>query len=334
MSDHISEITCTGGILVIAEHNDGSFHRVSYELLNVACGLAAKKPMPVTCLVLGPEGLPAEELCYRGAERVFYISAEEFVLPEEGLYKANIVPFLKQMQPEIVLIGATGFGRSLAPRLAAALKTGLTADCTGFDMAEDGKLVQIRPAFSDNIFAHIYTGRCPQMATVRYKEFSEAPRDAMRPAAVTKLAPYTTENSLCKVLSQSPTQGGDISESEVVVSAGRGVKRAEDLAMIKELAELLGGSMGVSRALVDAGVAGSEMQVGYSGHRVKPRLYVACGISGAPQHLAGMKESGMIVAINSDPSAPIFSIADIGCVGNLYEVVPELISYIKGRGAK
>ena len=130
---------------------------------------------------------------------------------------------------------------------------------------------------------------------------------------------------------ETSLKDADISEAEVVVSAGRGVKRAEDLEMIRELARLLGGQMGVSRALVDAGMANSDIQVGYSGHRVKPRLYIAIGVSGAPQHLAGMKESDTIIAVNSDPSAPIFRIADIGCVGDLYEVVPQLIEYLKNR---
>lgn len=313
------------GILVIAEQCDCEIHRVSYELLNKAAELKGTSDLPIYCLLLGPEGLLAEELNFRGAETVYYIKGDEFSQQEELLYKENIVAFIREKKPETVLIGATNFGRSLAPRIAAALLTGLTADCTDLQMDEDGRLIQIRPAFSDNIFAHIKTAVNPQMATVRYKEFNEAQRNAELPVNVEVLKPYCTADVRSRVVKTVSLGEFDITEAEVIVAGGRGVRRKEDLALLEELAKVLGGQLGVSRALVDAGMAVSSRQVGYSGNRVKPKIYIACGISGAPQHLAGMKESDLIIAVNSDPSAPIFRIADFGYVGDLYEVVPRMI---------
>ena len=322
-----------GGILIIAEHDGERLHRITFELLGIARILSNKKEMDISCLCLVPEGVDLEEAAKRGADEVYRIRSNAFSIQEELLYKTNIIQFIKEKEPEIVLFGATNFGRSLAPRVAAGLKTGLTADCTGFDINEEGRLVQIRPAFSDNIFAHIHTATDPQMATVRYKEFPEADYQEERTLDIIDIEPYCTSVGDLVSIIEMDAGHQDISEADIVVSAGRGIKRSEDLQMIQELADLLGGRMGASRALVDAGIADSSIQVGYSGHRVKPKLYVAIGISGAPQHLAGMKESGMIIAINSDPSAPIFRIADVGCVGDLYEVVPELINSIKNRRA-
>ncbi|WP_246019764.1 electron transfer flavoprotein subunit alpha/FixB family protein [Bacilliculturomica massiliensis] len=322
-----------GGILVIAEQCGGEIHRVSYELLNKASGLKRRPDTALDCLLLGPAGLAAQELNFRGADTVYYIQGEEFEQQEELFYKENIVDFIREKKPETVLMGATAFGRSLAPRVAAALGTGLTADCTDLQLDEDGRLIQIRPAFSDNIFAHIRTAADPQMATVRYKEFREAKRDEKLPVKIEVRRPCRSADVLSQVVENIPLGDLDISEAEVIVAAGRGVRRKEDLEMLSELAQALGGQLGVSRALVDAGMAPSARQVGYSGNRVKPKVYIACGISGAPQHLAGMKESDMIVAVNTDPSAPIFRLADYGFVGDLYEIVPQMIA-AWGKGGR
>lgn len=311
-------------ILIIAEHNYGTIHPVTYELIGKAQELAVQTGSTVTCLVLGPKEIDVKEICYRGASPVYFMEADCFRNADEMLYKENIVSALKQIKPEMVLIGATTFGRSLAPRIAGALETGLTADCTDLKADEDGRIIQIRPAFSDNILAHIKTVTDPQMATIRYKEFSEAARDPSRPVDIRMMEPVTTKPSI-EVLDTIDLGGVDITKAEVIVAAGRGFKRKEDLALAQDLADSLGGVMAASRALVDAGMVTSQIQVGYSGHRVKPKVYIACGISGAPQHLAGMKESDMIIAINSDPSAPIFKLADIGYVGDLYEILPKLI---------
>ncbi|QIB68905.1 electron transfer flavoprotein subunit alpha/FixB family protein [Aminipila butyrica] len=319
-------------LLVFAECNKEGIHPVAFELLAKGKELCEKSGSALHCLVLGnqdTEILDLQELNIRGADEVFYIKDDCFTWAEECLYKENIVPFIRERNPHTVLFGATNFGRSLAPRVAAALQTGLTADCTNLTMDEDGRLIQIRPAFSNNILAHIKTLSYPQIATIRYKEFQEAERDEAREAKLTVLEAYRKAYEGATVLESLREQEFDITKAEVVVSGGRGIKRKEDLQMLQELAELLGGELGVSRALVDGGMISSAHQIGYSGNRVKPKVYIACGISGAPQHIAGMKDADLIIAINKDPSAPIFKFADYGYVGNLYEVIPQMISGIK-----
>ncbi|MBZ2174535.1 electron transfer flavoprotein subunit alpha/FixB family protein [Schnuerera sp. xch1] len=313
------------GILVIAEQNDNIIHKVSYELLNKGRELADELNVPLDCLLLGDDGIHVEELNYRGAETVYYMKSENFSKPEEYLYKQNIVKFIDENKPEIILIGATNFGRSIAPRIAAALKTGLTADCTELQIDDDNNFIQVRPAFSDNILAHIKTVTYPKMATIRYKEFDEAERNVDREINVVKIKPYMDKYDEVEIVQSFNENDVNITEAQIVVATGRAIKKKEDLKMIKDFANKVGGVIGASRALVDAGMIGSVYQVGYSGNRVKPKIYIACGISGAPQHLAGMKESETIIAINSDSSAPIFSIADYGYVGDIYEIIPNLI---------
>lgn len=317
------------GVLVFAEQKNGEIHKVSYELLAKGKELASKIQVPVFAALLGPAGMKTEELIYRGADKVFYIEGNEFNEPEELIYIDNLLSLIKEVKPEICLIGATTMGRSIAPRLAAALETGLTADCTGLVIDEDNKLVQIRPAFSENILAHIKTDTYPQMATVRYKEFSEAKRDTALTGEVVNVKPLSTGDRLVQVLEELNSEDFDISECDIVVAGGKGVRCAEDFKMLEELADLLGGVVGGTRPVVDEGYLSKDRQVGYSGNRVKAKLYIACGISGAAQHVAGMKESDVIIAINSDPSAPIFNTANYGIVGDLYEVVPQFINKIK-----
>lgn len=317
------------GILVIAELNGINIHNISYELLFKANELAKISKEPVDCLILGPDGVDCRQLNLKGAETVYYMKSAIFNYGEEYLYKENIVGFINKRRPKVILIGATNFGRSLAPRIAAALRTGLTADCTDLKINKDERLVQIRPAFSDNILAHITTSRYPQISTIRYKEFRQAESNINAKVNIVEVEPYCLNNDSSKVIRVYKNKSFDISEAEIIVAAGRGLKRKEDLKMIKELADKLGGVVGASRAIVDAGMISSSYQVGYSGNRVKPRIYIACGISGAPQHLAGMKESDIIFAINTDPSAPVFSVADYGYVGDIYQIVPRLIKDLK-----
>lgn len=320
--------------LILAEQNYGEIHPVTYELIGKARELAQTTDACVTCLLAGPAGLPAEELCFRGASRVYYMEGQCFSDANEMLFKVNVTDALKKIKPTLVLIGATTFGRSLAPRIAGALETGLTADCTDLRVDEDGRVIQIRPAFSDNILAHIKTVTDPQMATIRYKEFDEADRDPERPVDIRKMDPVCVTDDTTEVLRTEPIGGVDITKADVIVAAGRGFRKKEDLALAQDLADALGGVCAVSRALVDAGMASSQIQVGYSGHRVKPKVYIACGISGAPQHLAGMKESDTIIAINSDSSAPIFKLADVGYVGDLYEILPMLTARYRKEKAQ
>lgn len=317
------------GIAVFAEQKDGDIHPVSYELINEAKKLAEKLDEPVYAMVLGPKNMNLQELIIRGADKVYYCSDEKFNQPIERLYKHNLLKIINKIKPEIILIGATSFGRSLAPRVSAALKTGLTADCTGLEIGENGKLVQIRPAFSENILAHIKTETLPQMATIRYKEFEEAKRNPNRTGEIVNIEAEDLDNNYVEVIEKIKEQEVNITEADVIVAGGKGLKNPDDFKILERFSDLIGGTIGASRDVVDEGYIAKEHQVGYSGNRVKPKIYFACGISGAPQHLAGMKESEVIVAINTDPSAPIFEVADYGIVGDLYEVIPKLCEKFK-----
>lgn len=316
-------------ILIFAEQKNGVIHKVTYELIGKARELLKKINGEIKIVILGNERIDLSELSYHGANKVYHIIGNCFNKPDEVLYKDNIVQLVKEINPEIFLVGATSFGRSLAPRIAASLNTGLTADCTELKIDDDGDLIQIRPAFSDNILAHIKTTTSPKMATIRYKEFAESERNISLNAEIINLKPYIYTNDLVEVLNEVQSKEFDISEAQIVVSAGKGFKNKEDLRLIYELAKLIGGEVGASRSIVDDGYIDKGHQIGYSGNRVKAKLYIACGISGAPQHLAGMKESDVIIAINSDPSAPIFNIADYGIVGDIYTVIPMFIEKFK-----
>ncbi len=316
------------GILIVNEVNDDKIHNVSFELLNKAAELNKGLDKSINCLVLSGGEVELEELCFRGADVVYSIEDSCLVDHNEMLYTQNIIKFLEDYPQHIILIGATHFGRCLAPRIAATLKTGLTADCTDLVINETSEFIQIRPAFSENILAHIKTIKKPPIATVRYKEFEEAKADYNREVNIYKLKPYITECNECEIVKVFRDNDFDITKANVIVAGGRGIRKKEDMTMLDALAKLLGGETGASRALVDCGLADSSRQIGYSGNRVKPEIYIACGISGAPQHLAGMKEAQKIIAINSDPEAPIFKICDYGYVGDLYDIVPKIIKIL------
>ncbi len=321
------------GLMVFAEQREDRIHPVSYQLLGKGTEIADKLGVEVSSVLLGNQmEEAAKELIYYGADKVFFYdhpALKEFDLLN---YKHNIVKLVREVKPEIFLLGATRLGRSLGPRVAVALGTGLTADCIGLDVDEDGNLIQIRPAFTGNILAQIKTATRPQMSTVRYKVMQEKARDPNRRGEIIKRDAELVP-SLLTIKKQERLSEVNIAitEADVIVSGGRGLKKAEDFGILADLAELLGGVVGSSRPLVDDGWIGREHQVGFSGNTVKPKLYVACGISGSSQHLAGMRGSDVIVAINTDPSAPIFRVADYGIVGDLYEVVPKLANEIKRR---
>ena len=321
------------GVLVLAEARDGAAHPVTFELLGKGRELADTLGSSLSCLLLCETNEATEEMTeemnFAGADVVYLMRSASFARPEEYLYKSNIVKFINEYKPDIILVGATDFGRSLTPRIAAALGAGLTADCTGLSIGEDRNLIQIRPAFSDNILAHITSQTKPQIATVRHGEFSAPARNCDRKINIVEIPAYVDSYSGTTVTELLKQGGDDISEAKVVVACGRGIKAADDLALAQKLADSLNGQLGFSRALIDAGIGDSSCQIGYSGVRVKPALYIACGISGAPQHLAGMKDSGTIVAINKDASAPIFSVCDIGYVGDLYQVIPLMIKELE-----
>ncbi|KYH40195.1 MAG: electron transfer flavoprotein, alpha subunit [Candidatus Bathyarchaeota archaeon B63] len=324
-----------GDVLVFAEQEDGEIHMVSYELIGKGRELADRLGVQLSAVLLGcgiEDG--AYELIYRGADSVYlydHPSLREFDVIR---YSRNILSLVRETKPKIFLIGATRIGRTLAPRIAAALRTGLTADCVDLDL-DDGNLIQIRPAFSGNIMAQIRTRTRPQMATVRYRVMRMPRRDTSREGRIIRRQVEVIGETGIEVLEKIRADEVNLADAEVIVSGGRGLRRPEDFKLLEELAEVLGGVVGSSRPLVDDGWISKDHQVGFSGNTVKPRVYIACGISGAPQHLFGMRDSDVIIAINKDPSAPIFNVSDYGVVGDLYEVVPILIrklrEELKGR---
>ena len=323
------------GVMIFGEQRHGEVHPVTYELLGKGGELAKQLNVRLMCAIVGPKGMDLSDCICHGAEKVYYVSSDTlFDDPEECVYAENLRRLIEEVKPEIILFGATTFGRSLAPRIAAMEGCGMTADCTDLMIDDDGLLIQVRPAFSENILAHIKSRTQPQMATVRYQEFNASPRDTSLTGEIIHREGVPLDNSQVKVLKKLEADDFDITKYTVVVSGGKGLKSPEDMKMLRELADLLGGAVGASRAIVDEGYASKSHQVGYSGNRVKPSIYIAVGISGAPQHLAGMKEAAYIIAINSDPSAQIFNVADVGIVDDLYKVVPALIESIKAEKSK
>jgi electron transfer flavoprotein alpha subunit len=324
-----------GDVLVFAEQDNGDVHPVTYELLGKGRELADKLGVGLSALLLG-YGLQkkAAELIQYGGDKVYAYDHPRLNEFDVIQYTRNAVKLAKETKPEIFLVGATRIGRNLAPRIAAALRTGLTADCIDLDLDEKGNLIQVRPAFSGNIMAQIKTRTKPQMATVRYKVMKANAKNTLRKGSVISREPEIVEDTGIRVVQRTAADEVNLTEAEVIVSGGRGLKTPKDFALLEELAEALGGVVGSSRPLVDAGWISKDHQIGFSGHTAKPRLYIACGISGAPQHLFGMRDSDVIVAINKDPSAPFFNVADYGVVGDLYEIIPLLIKEIKAAKMK
>lgn len=331
------DLTQWNGIAVYVEHEQGEIHPVTLELLGKARELAGKKPQPVLCLYIG-NGIrkQAETLLRYGADEVFVYDHPAFEHFRIEPYAAAFSDFIETRKPAVMLVGGTTVGRSLAPRVAARFRTGLTADCTSLEMQPDGALAQIRPAFGGNIMAHIVTPRRrPQFSTVRYKIFS-APKPVENPTGriVERPVKEAFLESALEVLSVAPKGSAKgIEDADVIVAAGRGLKRKEDLDMLQELASLLGGELAGTRTLIESGWLDPKRQIGLSGRTVKPKLIITCGISGAIQFVAGMKGSELIMSINTDKEAPIFKTAHYCLAGDLYGIVPSLISQIKARGA-
>lgn len=321
-------------IWVFAEQRHGKLTPVVIELLGEGRKLADVKGIKLNAILLGHnvEHL-AEELIAHGAETVYLAESELLENYRTDAYTKVIVDSVEKIKPEIVLIGATHIGRDLAPRLASRLDTGLTADCTKLEIdEEDGKIKQTRPAFGGNIMATIICPDSrPQMSTVRPGVMDKAERNDSNKGEIVILEFDLKESDIrTKILEivKSANEKVSLTDANIIVSGGLGLKSAEGFKTIEELASAIGGVVGSSRAAVDAGWIDRSHQVGQTGVTVKPNLYIACGISGAIQHLAGMKDSDIIVAINKDPDAPIFKIADYGIVGDLYKVIPELIEAI------
>ena len=319
------------GVMVFAEQKYGTIMPISFEILSKARELADVLGNEVTAALLG-YGFhdQAEELIHYGADKVIVIDdafLENFL---DEPYTQALAHIVNKYKPEILLSGATAIGRSFVPRLAVELQTGLTADCTDLDIDPDNKeLIQTRPAFGGNIMAKIRTtNHRPQMATVRHKVFDPLPKDETRKGQVIQeKVTFDATKFLSKFLEyiNDETQSVKITDADIIVTGGRGVKCAENFSLIKELASALGAAVGASRAAVDAGWVEYSHQVGQTGKTVKPKIYIACGVSGAIQHLVGMQSSDIIIAINKDKDAPIFKVADVGIVGDLFEVIPQLV---------
>ena len=322
------------GICVYADCSEGKLHRVTLELCGKARELATVINHPVYALVIGYNTNAAvEELRHYGVDKVFVYDHKELEDFRIEPYTAAFCDFIEKERPSSVLVGATNLGRQLAPRVAARRRAGLTADCTVLEMKENTDLVQIRPAFGGNIMAQIISPATrPQFCTARYKVFSE-PKPTKEPAGEIVLM-NVTEDMLktgVKVLSTTEKPKDiDIAEADVIVAVGRGFSGTAELAAAKELADLLGGVVACTRPLVEENVFDAKHQIGLSGRTVKPKLIFAIGISGAVQFAAGMKSSDCIVAINTDPAAPIFDVAHYCVQGDANLIVPKLIERIKG----
>ena len=243
---------------------------------------------------------------------------------------------MREIQPEIFLIGATNQGRDLAPRISTALHTGLTADCTGLDINAKGQLAATRPTFGGQLMATILCKNLPQMATIRPKVFKPASENIVKKAEIITM-PVNLDGlekrvELLEFKKAITKELNDLDSAEIIVAGGRGMKNAQGFLLLKEFADKLGGTVGATRLAVEMGLATHDMQVGQTGKTVSPKLYIACGISGAVQHTIGMADSERIIAINSDKNAPIFEIADYGYVGDVFEVVPQLVELLRSEG--
>jgi len=320
-------------VLVVAELKGEAVHPVTFELLGKGREIVEQTGGELYSVVFGCsiDKNRASELIHYGADKVFLFNDPVFSGLNTMAYAHNLVRLCKEENPDVILMGATCFGRSLGPRVAAALKTGLTADCIDLRIDENGELIQIRPAFVGNILAHIKTKTRPVMSTVRYRVVKARGKDESRSGLIVEKKAEAPPRAGIRLVGEAVPKKLNIADAEIIVAGGRGLGSAEGFRLLEELARLLGGVVGSSRPPVDDGWIRKEHQVGYSGSIVKPKLYVACGISGSPQHLFGMKDAETIVAINSDPSAPIFRVADYGIVGDLYHVVPLIIKEIKAR---
>ncbi|MBU3161825.1 electron transfer flavoprotein subunit alpha [Clostridium frigoris] len=326
------------GIGVYVDHVEGVIHPVTMELIGKARELAAVVNFPVYCVFIGHDiKEKAKELLNYGVDEVFVYDYEELKDFRIEPYTAAFEDFVNKVKPSSLLVGATTIGRSLAPRVAARFRTGLTADCTILKMKENTDLVQIRPAFGGNIMAQIICpNNRPQMSTVRYKVMNAPEKLCIPKGKITicemDKSKLKSNIEVLKVTNKEVEE--NISDAEVIIAVGRALKSEKDLVMIQELADLLDAQVAGTRPTIEAGWIDAKKQIGLSGRTVKPKLIIALGISGAVQFTAGMNSSERIFAINKDSNASIFNVAHYGIVGDIYEIVPQLIENIKNSGAE
>ncbi|MCK4850185.1 MAG: electron transfer flavoprotein subunit alpha/FixB family protein [Phycisphaerae bacterium] len=339
------EVNRNGDVWVFAQQDNGKLNDVSLELLSKGRELADQLKVPLAAALLGQDVEPlAQSLFHHGADKVYLAEHNLLETYQANTYAKALCELITRHKPQIVIYGATPRGRDLAPRVASAMKAGLTADCTDLDIGDNtdpstkvthkNLLLQIRPAFGGNIIATIVNyDRWPQMATVRAGVMPMPTPDTSRNGSVVKeKVELELADVLIQVIEKSQREKRvNLKGSRIIVSGGAGVGSPEGFGLLRELANALGGEVGASRAAVDSGFIDKDHQVGQTGTTVRPALYIAVGISGAIQHRAGMQESAKVLAVNTDPDAPIFSIAHYGIVGDYREVVPKLIKAVKAR---
>ena len=328
------------GILIYAQTDrNGKVLNVVLELACVAQKLSKKlENCEISAFLIG-NGTNLDEnkaiLSQNGFDKVFIAKAENLKDYNTDYYSHIALEIIKNLEPEIVLIGATTQGRDLAPVISSTLKTGLTADCTELDINEKGQLAATRPTFGGNLMATILCKNYPQMATVRPKVLKKSEckieKDTQFIEVEFDLSNIEKRVELINFKPNKQLTDKRIDEAEIIVAGGKGMKSAQGFEMLEELANLLGGSVGVSRGAVEMRLADSSVQVGQTGKTVVPKIYIACGISGAIQHTVGMTGSDKVIAINKDKNAPIFKIADVGIVGDIFEILPKLIEKLKER---
>jgi electron transfer flavoprotein alpha subunit len=324
----------TGGVWVIVDHSDDEVEDITLELLGQARGLADRLGLPAAAVVLGDDVRDlAPLLAQHGADRVYLAESPLLSAYNPDAYAPLLADLIRRQRPSIVLWGATDQGRDLAPRVAARLGTGLATNCTRLDLSEDGLLVMTRPVYGGKASCNVVCPQArPQMATLQPGAVPARRPDAGRQAQVitadVSLSVQTPRLRLEEVI-KIPPSDLDVTEAEVIIAGGRGVGSPEGFHLVEQLAHLMGAAIAASRPAVDAGWASYERQVGLSGKTVAPRLYVACGISGANHHVVGMKNSRAVVAINQDPHAPIFQMADVKIVGDVQQVLPSLIERLR-----
>lgn len=332
-TDHRPQIADHRGVMVFAEQKDGRPASVSFELIGAGRRLADELGTDLSAVLLDADKDSAMELIGWGADRVYLCSDPSLRRFNDEAYTEVLSRLINEHKPEIVLAGATPVGRSFIPRVAARLRTGLTADCTSLKIDKENKhLLQIRPAFGGNIMATIVCpDHRPQMATVRSRVMKREEYKKGREGEIINIEAGNnfTRTRIIDTVREVSDIVVNLHEADVIVSGGRGIGGSRGVKILEELAGVMGGALGASRAAVDEGWIPYSHQIGQTGKTVCPKIYIACGISGAVQHLVGMQSSDIIIAINKNPEAPIFNIATYGLVGDLFEIVPLLTKKIK-----
>lgn len=330
-----ADLSAYKGVWVYAEQHRGEIAPVVYELLGEGRKLADQLQVSLSTVLLGDKITDkAADLIICGADKVYVYDDPVFADFQDEPYAQALADLIKEEKPEIVLMGATNIGRSFASRVAAKIETGLTADCTGLSIdPKEKNLMQTRPAFGGNIMATILCpNRRPQMSTVRHKVMKRAEKDPNHRGKIIKktvnVQALPVHTKFLKFV-QEETCTVNLAEADIICSGGRGLCKPEGFQLIEELAKTVGGAVGSSRAAVDAGWIPYSHQVGQTGRTVAPKIYFACGISGAIQHLVGMSSSDIIIAINKDPEAPMMKIANFALTGDLYEIIPAIIKEVK-----